>query len=130
MNSKTATAFRQWATKTLRQHILKGYTIDRKRIAKDYDEFLQAVDFVKKLLPAGGPVIAQDALELVKLFADTWLSLDAYDKSSLPTSGATKKQAAVTATELKEAIADLRRSLQDKKENIIDALKIDRRIFQ
>jgi hypothetical protein len=27
VNSKTATQFRQWATKTLREHITKGYTI-------------------------------------------------------------------------------------------------------
>lgn len=77
VNSINATKFRQWATKTLRQHILKGYTIDRKRVAKNYDEFLQAMEFAKKLLPADGPAKAQDALELVRLFADTWLSLDA-----------------------------------------------------
>lgn len=53
-NSSRAIQFRQWATKTLRQHILKGYTLDRKRIAKNYDEFLRAVDFVKKFLPASG----------------------------------------------------------------------------
>jgi len=77
---------------------------------------LQAVEFAKKLLPAGGPVIAQDALELVRLFADTWLSLDAYDRSSFPASGATKKQAKVTAQDLEEAIASLKRDLQNKKE--------------
>ncbi len=33
-NSKTATQFRQWATKTLREHITKGYTINRKQIGK------------------------------------------------------------------------------------------------
>ena len=113
VNSVNATKFRQWATRTLRQHILKGYTINRKRIAKNYDEFLQAVEFIKKNLPAGEQA---DALELVRLFADTWLSLEAYDKSLFPLSGATKKQAAVTAEELKEAIAELRRGLQKKNE--------------
>ena len=116
VNSTNATKFRQWATKTLRQHILKGYTINRKRIAKNYDEFLQAVEFVKKLLPMDGSAKAQDALELVRLFAGTWLSLDAYDRSALPVAGATKKQATITADELKEAIADLKQSLQNKKE--------------
>lgn len=42
VNSKTATKFRQWATKTLRQHILRGYTINKKVLSKNYDEFLQA----------------------------------------------------------------------------------------
>lgn len=53
VNSANATKFRQWATKTLRQHILKGYTIDRKRVAKNYAEFLQAVEFAKNNLGFG-----------------------------------------------------------------------------
>jgi hypothetical protein len=53
VNSANATKFRQWATKTLRQHIVKGYTLNKKRLRKNYDEFLQAVDAVKKLLPSG-----------------------------------------------------------------------------
>src|SRR3989338_11162077 len=32
VNSKKATHFRQWATKTLREHIQQGYTINRHRI--------------------------------------------------------------------------------------------------
>ena len=46
-----ATHFRQWATKTLREHITKGYTINRKRIAKNYDEFMKAVADIQILLP-------------------------------------------------------------------------------
>jgi len=115
-NSKVAVDFRKWATKTLREHIIKGYTINRKRIAKNYDEFLQAVESVQKLLPAGEKVKAQDALELVKLFASTWLSLDAYDKSQLPKTGASKKQVQITAEELVEALTQLKSDLIKKQE--------------
>jgi death-on-curing family protein len=116
VNSKVATKFRQWATKTLREHIIKGYTINRKRIAKNYDEFLQAVESVQKLLPAGEKVKAEDALELVNLFASTWLSLDAYDKSQLPKTGASKKQVQITAEELVEALTQLKSDLIKKQE--------------
>jgi len=116
VNSANATKFRQWTTKTLRQHILKGYTIDRKRVAKNYAEFLQAVEFAKKLLPAAEPAIARDALELAKMFADTWLSLDAYDKFALPQSGATKKQVRLTANDLAQAIAELKQTILAKNE--------------
>ena len=44
INSKKATHFRQWATKTLKEHIYKGYTINRNRIQKNYTEFLKAID--------------------------------------------------------------------------------------
>jgi len=96
VNSRKATIFRQWATKTLRSHIVDGYTINKKRLAKNYDAFLKAVEEVKALLPSGGVVDAVNAVELVKMFANTWLSLDAYDKSNLPKSGATKRQVEFT----------------------------------
>ena len=51
VNSKTATLFRQWATKTLRDHIVKGYTINRKQIAKNYDSFMRAISNIQNLLP-------------------------------------------------------------------------------
>ena len=115
-NSKVAIEFRKWATKTLRQHIIGGYTINRKRIAKNYDEFLRAVESVKKLLPAGGRVKAADALELIKLFANTWLSLSAYDKLALPKAGASKKQVLITAEELAKALAQLKSDLIKRQE--------------
>ena len=37
VNSKVATEFRQWATKNLREHITKGYTINPKQVTKNYD---------------------------------------------------------------------------------------------
>jgi hypothetical protein len=83
--SSIAIKFRQWATKTLRQHIIKGYTINEKQLIKNNQEFLQSVDSIQSLLPED-KMKAQDALELVKMFANTWLSLDAYDKSALPIS--------------------------------------------
>lgn len=114
--SSVAISFRKWATKTLRQHIIKGYTINKKRIVKNYDEFLKTVESVRKLLPASGQIKAEDALELVKMFADTWLSLDAYDKSVFPKTGASKKQIKISIDELTRAISRLKKDLVAKKE--------------
>ena len=50
VNSKTATSFRIWATKTLKQHITAGYTINRSRITRNYEEFMAAVSKVQALL--------------------------------------------------------------------------------
>ena len=111
VNSVNATKFRQWATTTLHKHIVDGYTINKKRISENYDAFLQAVESVKTLLPSGEKIRAEDALELVKMFASTWLSLDAYDKSTLPKSGASRKQVSVKAEELTQAIGELKNHL-------------------
>ncbi|MBI4995036.1 virulence protein RhuM/Fic/DOC family protein [Candidatus Peregrinibacteria bacterium] len=116
VNSKKATIFRQWATKTLHSHIVDGYTINKKRLAKNYDAFLKVVEQVKALLPSSGAVDAINAMELVKMFANTWLSLDAYDKSKLPKTGATKRQVEFTAEELTQALQKLKHELMSKGE--------------
>jgi len=43
VNSAVATRFRQWATKTPRQHITQGYTINPSRIAASYGQFMEVV---------------------------------------------------------------------------------------
>ncbi len=107
-NSARAIQFRKWATKTLHSHIVEGYTINKKRLAKNYNAFLRAVEQVRTLLPSGGTVGATDALELIKMFANTWFSLDAYDKENFPKTGVTKKEFQVTANELIQALSDLK----------------------
>lgn len=115
-NSSKAIAFRQWATRTLKAHITKGYTLNRQRIKKNYESFMQAVDDVKSLLPAHTHVDHQSVLELIKLFADTWFSLDAYDKDQLPMEGVTKKKVHLTADKLSHALLALKKTLMAKGE--------------
>jgi prophage maintenance system killer protein/prophage antirepressor-like protein len=114
-NSKVAIEFRKWATQTLKQHITKGYSINKKVLAQNYDEFLKAIETVKTLIPANSEVKTSDALELVKFFAETWFALDAYDKSDLPQSGLNKSQVEFTADELIQALVELKQDLYKKK---------------
>lgn len=116
VNSKTATQFRQWATKTLREHITKGYTINRKQVVKNHAAFLKAVADVQALLPEHVALDPKAILELVKEFSSTWMSLDAYDKELLTPVGTSKKTIKLTGTELTDAIANLRTELLKKGE--------------
>lgn len=116
INSVVGTKFRQWATKTLRAHIVDGYTINKARIVKNYDAFMKTVADVKALLPKGTVMDTESILELVTLFADTWLSLDAYDKDVLPVKGATKRSVKVTAEMFAKDLATLKESLVAKDE--------------
>jgi prophage maintenance system killer protein len=116
VNSKKATKFRQWATKTLRQHITEGYTFNKNQLAKNYQLFLKAVEDVKATLPSSGQVRTEDALELVKLFASTWFSLDAYDKTVLPKGGTTSASIIVTSEELNKALKKLKGELLTRNE--------------
>lgn len=115
-NSKVAIAFRQWVSQTLRDYIIKGYTINRSRIDKNYTEFLQAVEQVKALLLQDSQIKAEDILELIKLFADTWLSLDSFDRDKLPPAGSTQKKVSLTADKLGQALTALKEHLVKKNE--------------
>ncbi len=115
-NSVVGTNFRIWATKTLREHITKGYTINRKRVAQNYDVFMKAVADVQNLLPEHVTLDPKAVLELIKEFASTWVSLDAYDKESLELKGVTKKKVTLVSDDLARAIMELRQELMRKGE--------------
>ena len=115
-NSKRAIEFRQWATKTLRKHITKGYAINRKRIAHNYDAFMKAVADIQTLLPEHIALDPKTVLELIKEFASTWVSLDAYDKEALKVVGKTKKAVKLAGEELARVIENLRAELIKKGE--------------
>lgn len=116
VNSKKATQFRRWSTKILKDHMVTGFTINRNRAQANYDQFLKAVDDVKSVLPKGVGVDNESILELIKLFADTWFSLDAYDKDKLSIKGATKKKVKLAASSLNRALAELKLDLIEKRE--------------
>lgn len=115
VNSKRATHFRQWATKTLKEHIQKGYTINHHRLKSNYNDFLKAVADVKSITTGSG-VDSDSVLELVTLFADTWFSLDAYDRDTLDTKGVTKKNVVLTGEKLTHALVELKKNLIAKEE--------------
>lgn len=108
VNSKKATQFRKWATETLRHHLVDGFTVNKARIAENYIAFSQAVEDIKKLLPEWGKMDNESILELVQAFADTWFSLDAYDRDMLASEGATEEEVIMTAWELKKVLLDFR----------------------
>jgi len=115
-NSKIAIEFRKWATKTLRSYIVDGFVVNKNRVTKNYTHFLSVVDSLNKLLPKESSVNPKDAIELVSLFADTWLSLGAYDRELLPKGRLTKKKVVFTSDNISKDLAKLRETLIEKGE--------------
>lgn len=115
-NSARAIEFRKWATRTLRGYIVDGFVINKNRIAKNYTQFLDVVENLKKLLSVGSSVDPKDAVELISVFADTWLSLNAYDKELLPKGKLTKKKVDLTSEKIMKDLAELRKNLIKKNE--------------
>ena len=65
----------------------------------------------------GQKIDNKDTLELIRLFSDTWLVLDAYDKETLATKGATKRSVKLTADKIVEAIKILKAFFAEKGED-------------
>ncbi len=116
VDSKKATQFRVWATKTLKQHLLKGYTINKKQINKNYQSFMEAISNVRAVLTEKQKVENKEVLELVNAFASTWFSLDAYDKEKFPKRTYSKKRVEITAEELQNVLQNLKKELKKKKQ--------------
>ncbi len=115
-NSKVAIEFRKWVSKVLRNYIVSGYVVDKNKVLKNYNSFLETIDDVKKLMSKNNNIDTSNVLELVKIFADTWFSLDAYDKDSLKTKGYTKKKVSITTKKLSDNLMVLKSELISKKE--------------
>ena len=116
ISSRRGTAFRKWATKTLRDYISDGFVIDKKRIEYNNAQFLRALSDLKLLSENVGQVGSSEATDLALAFATTWLSLDAYDKSALPSSGTIKKAVDIGASDLEAELHKLRKTLIAKGE--------------
>jgi prophage maintenance system killer protein len=116
INSVQATQFRIWATQTLKQHLVQGYTINKKLIGRNYEKFMQAVSEVKALLPPDNKVKTEDILELINAFAQTWVSLDAYDTNSLPQNGLSEKDVVITTNDLRDVLLQFKAKLVANKQ--------------
>jgi prophage maintenance system killer protein len=113
-NSKVAIDFRKWATQTIREYLVQGYTINKKQISKNYKLFQQALTDIQNI--SQNQLSSNDILELIKAFSQTWFSLDAYDKSELQTKPKTHKSIQLEAEQLYQDLAIFRQELQSRGE--------------
>lgn len=111
ISSGKGTAFRKWATQTLRGYISDGYAINPARIEHNRTQFTRALQDLKLLARETEQVGSTETADLALAFADTWLSLDAYDKSDLPISGNVKQHIDVGSQELQSELSKLKTQL-------------------
>lgn len=116
INSRNATAFRKWATRTLRSYISDGYAINPARIEHGKSQFFRALEDLKLLSRDARAVGSGEATDLAMAFASTWFSLDAYDKSDFPTTGTIERAVDVGAGDLMAEIEKLKTQLVAKGE--------------
>ncbi len=86
VNSKRGTQFRIWATRTLREHLVRGYTLNERRLhERGLGEIEQALALVGRTFERNALVTGegQAVLDVVRQYARTWRLLLAYDENRL-----------------------------------------------
>ena len=116
VNSKKAVEFRKWASGVLKDYLLKGYSINHKKImAKELDELKQTVLLLSNTLLNQNLVneTGSELLGLIRSYAKTWDILVKYDEDrlELPKSKASAMARELGYEEAKLAIMDLKTEL-------------------
>ncbi len=86
VNSKRATQFRIWATKVLKDHIVKGYSVNENRLKIiGLNELTQTIELLKNTIDSGDLALveAKGLLDVILNYAKTWTLLQGYDEDSL-----------------------------------------------
>jgi prophage maintenance system killer protein len=121
VSSKQGTQFRIWATRTLRDHLLRGYTLNEKRLReKGLGEIEQAVGLLTRTLTQNAFVTDEGraVLEVVQQYTRAWRLLLEYDEGRLAESPLhpVKPAASLSLEEAKAVIARLRETLAERGE--------------
>ncbi len=86
VNSKRGTQFRIWATRTLREHLLRGYTLNERRLReRGLGGIEQAVGLLARTLTSHALVTDEGraVLEVVQRYTRAWRLLLEYDEERL-----------------------------------------------
>ncbi|MEX1215240.1 RhuM family protein [Saccharospirillum sp.] len=85
VNSRRAVKFRQWATRILREHLTRGWTLNQQRFEENARELEAALALVRKA--AQSPALDTDSgrglVDIVSRYAQTFLLLQRYDEGLL-----------------------------------------------
>jgi death-on-curing family protein len=115
VNSKRATLFRQWATQRLKEHLVKGYTINQKRL----EQLQQTI----QLIESGGKTEtlslseAKGLLEIISNYTQSFVLLNQFDSHSLKIEQISENVTyEIQYNEATHAIAELKKQLVQKKE--------------
>ena len=78
VNSRNATAFRQWANKVLKEYLVKGYAVRTNIQLKQYEELKQLVGVLQQTIQ-NEALTTNEARDLVKVVTDYTYALDTLD---------------------------------------------------
>ncbi|GGY73170.1 RhuM family protein [Marinobacter zhanjiangensis] len=118
VKSHQGTRFRQWATRTLREHLTRGWTLNHQRFEENARELEAALSLVRKA--ARSPALDTDSgrglVDIISRYAQTFLLLQRYDEGLLTDPQAQPGGALPSPTEARTALDGLKTELMARGE--------------
>ena len=79
VNSKRGVQFRQWANRVLKQYLVKGYTVNERRVQEHYTELRQLVQILGRTISSQEQLSKQENQDLLDVVVDYTYALDTLD---------------------------------------------------
>ena len=118
VKSQQGTRFRQWATGVLREHLTRGFSLDRERFERNAAELEAALHLVKKA--AAGEALTLDEgrglVDVIARYTQTFLWLQRYDEGLLEEPPGSPGGVLPSLEEARAAIARLKADLMARGE--------------
>lgn len=123
VNSKRATLFRRWATKTLRDYLIKGYALNVKRLQESRQTSVKELQRMLRFIQGTIRKRQLDQTEVDSLlsvigdYANSWLLLEQYDEGKLEVlKGKGKEKKRLEYSFVRPAVDELKQNLIKKGE--------------
>ena len=119
-NSSRAVDFRRWATKILKNYLIKGYAINQKRLLQVEEQLKDLQETISFLQEKSKDQLLigqeQELLNLLSSYSKTLVLLEQYDKGKLALVGKAKGEYRLQYEEAVKVIEHIKTQLETKKE--------------
>lgn len=126
VKSKQGTQFRKWATSILRDHLLKGYTLNQKRLeqqGKDFQKLTSLLEHSVKKYELGSPE-AIEMISIIKNYAYSFTLLQQYDEQTLQDPKGTIPHKELSIHDARHLIQEFKTTLIEPSEESLACLEI------
>lgn len=116
VKSQRGAQFRQWATQTLKQHLIQGYTLNHQRMTQLGADVDQLMGLMQKTLTQNRLVQPEGAAiaNLIRDYARTWRLLLAYDERRLDKPAGHPHEPLLDTSTVRNAIDRLKTRLMEE----------------
>ena len=118
VKSPQGVRFRQWATRLLKEHLLKGYTLNQQRFEQNARELEAALALVRKAARGEGLDLAsgRGLVEIISRYTQTFLWLQRYDEGLLTEPAGTEGGELLSEVQAMQALGELKQQLMTRGE--------------